>query len=774
MGYLGLTLLLDERAEVLMLVTNSIQNDMKHKNPFVVSLAMCALAAVASPEMARDLAPDVERLFRSENAYVRKKAPLCAVRVIRKVPELAEGFFAAAPVLLRDRHHGVLLAGVTFCRELCRVAPDAVAQLRHEVETLVKILTSLTGAAPGGEHDVGGVNDPFLQAGTLRLLRVLGAGDADASDAMSDVLASVATNTDTSKNAGNAILYEAVLTIMGIESIASLRVLAINILGRFLGTRDNNSRYVALNTLSKVVALDTGAVQRHRATIVECVKDADVSIRRRALDLVYGLVNEANITLLARELVEYLRVADVEFKPDLTARICALAARFAPDKRWHVDTLVDVFSKAGSYAKEEAVRGAVVLIANAPELHGYAARALFRALSDERGQPALSQLAVWCIGEYGDALCGSPPPALLQGEEPLVVSEADVAALLESILRDHHAGELIKAYTITALAKLSTRLSPAIEPRLRALVGSHRASIALELQQRAVEFGALMAHADVRPGALEHMPAPDEAAWKARNAADAAAAAPMHAAAAAEDAAAEAAAAAAAAAPPAALMDLLGGFDDAAPAASASAASALADLLGGGDDGGGGAGAAAAAASAPARAADPLADLLGGGGGAAPPAAYGGDPLASLLAPAAPPGAAAAAPRADGPPGALGPPLTVFSQEGVSVAFQASKPPGEPPSTTLVTAYYTNASGEAVTDFLLQAAVPKFMSLSMGPATGSALPPGGAAPPLTQAITVSNSQYGAKPLVMRLKVSYAHGGAPVNAELTVNQFPPGA
>jgi AP-1 complex subunit gamma-1 len=783
MGYLGLTLLLDERAEVLMLVTNSIQNDLKHKNQFVVALALCALGAVASPEMARDLAPDVERLFKSDNAYVRKKAPLCAVRIIRKVPELAEGFFAAAPGLLRDRHHGVLLAGVTFARELCRVSPDAIPLLRHEVDTLVKVLKSLAAAAPASEHDVGGVNDPFLQVGALRLLRTLGAGDADASDAMSDILASVATNTDTSKNAGNAILYECVLTIMGIESIGSLRVLAINILGRFLGTRDNNSRYVALNTLSKVVALDTGAVQRHRATIVECVKDADVSIRRRALDLVYGLVNETNITLLARELVEYLRVADVEFKPDLTARICGLAARFAPDKRWHIDTLVDVFSKAGTYAKEEAVRGAVVLIANAPELHGYAARALFRALSDERAQPALTQLAVWCIGEYGDALC-APSPALLEGEEALSVREADVTALLESFLRDHHASELLKAYVITALAKLSTRLSPAIEARLRQLVGTYATSISLELQQRAVEFGALIAHTDVRPAALEHMPAPDEAAWKARHAVDAAGVPQLREAHAAGggDAAEEGGAAgggesggAAAQAAPAALMDLLGGFDD-APAAASSAASALADLLGGPADA-----PPAAPAAAPARSVDMLSDLLGGGGGAAAPApppraelsGFGGsDPLASLLAPAAP--APAAAPPPAGPPGVLGPPIAMFSREGVTVAFQASKPPGEPPSTTLVTGFYTNASAAPVTDFLLQAAVPKFMTLSMGPASGASMPPGNAGPPLTQAISVSNSQYGVKPLVMRLKISYVHGGAPVNEECTVNAFPPGA
>ena len=66
----------------------------------------------------------------------------------------------------------------------------------------------------------------------LQLLQVLGHGDAEVSDQMSDVLAQVATNTEAIRNAGNAILYEVVQTIMGTESIGGLRVLAINILGR--------------------------------------------------------------------------------------------------------------------------------------------------------------------------------------------------------------------------------------------------------------------------------------------------------------------------------------------------------------------------------------------------------------------------------------------------------------------------------------------------------------------------------------------------------------
>lgn len=99
-------------------------------------------------------------------------------------------------------------------------------------------------------------------------------------------------------------------------------------------------RYVALNTLNKVVSMDTSAVQRHRNIILDCLRDGDISIRRRALELSYALINEQNVRVLVRELLAFLEVADDEFKTGMTTQISLAAERFAPNKRWHIDTVL--------------------------------------------------------------------------------------------------------------------------------------------------------------------------------------------------------------------------------------------------------------------------------------------------------------------------------------------------------------------------------------------------------------------------------------------------
>ncbi|KAL4078785.1 adaptin N terminal region-domain-containing protein [Scleroderma yunnanense] len=508
LGYLGIMLLLDESQEVLTLVTNSLKNDLNHSNMYIVGLGLCTFANIASEEMSRDLANEIEKLLGSSNTYIRKKAALCALRIIKKVPDLIDHFVSKAKSLLTDRNHGVLLASITLVTEMCQLDEGCLSEFRNAVPLLVRNLKALVTTGYTPEHDVSGISDPFLQVKILRLLRFLGKGDAKASETMNDILAQVATNTDSTKNVGNSILYETVLTVLDIEADSGLRVMAINILGKFLGNRDNNIRYVALNTLNKVVSVDTNAVQRHRNIILDCLRDGDISIRRRALELSYALINEQNVRVLVRELLAFLEVADDEFKTGMTTQISLAAERFAPNKRWHIDTVLRTLKLAGNFVREEILSSFIRLVAHTPELQAYTASKLYTALQADISQESLTLAAVWIIGEYSEVLLEG---GLVDEEQPKHVGDMDVLELLLSVLDSPYANHLTRQFVLASITKMASRPTASSEQqhRVTEVLAKHSTNPELELQQRAVEFASLFTLGELKVGVLERMPPPE-------------------------------------------------------------------------------------------------------------------------------------------------------------------------------------------------------------------------------------------------------------------------
>ena len=230
-------------------------------------------------------------------------------------------------------------------------------------------------------------------------------------------------------------------------------------------------------------------------------------IRRRALDLSFTLINESNVRVLIRELLAFLEVADNEFKPTMTSQIGIAADRYSPTKRWHIDTMLRVLTLAGNYVREQILSSFIRLIATTPELQTYAVQKLYINLKKDITQESLTQAGAWCIGEFGDSL--------LKGgqyeEEELVqeVKQHEIVDLFTTILNSSYATQTTTEYIITALIKLTTRLTePAQIERVRRLLENKQTSLDVEVQQRSVEYGNIFAYDEIRRGVLEKMPPP--------------------------------------------------------------------------------------------------------------------------------------------------------------------------------------------------------------------------------------------------------------------------
>ncbi|EJD47874.1 Adaptor protein complex AP-1 gamma subunit [Auricularia subglabra TFB-10046 SS5] len=745
LGYLGIMLLLDEKQEVLTLVTNSLKNDMNHSNMYAVGLGLCAFANIASEEMSRDLCNEVEKLLGSSNTYIRKKAALCALRIVRKVPDLIDHITPKAKVLLSDRNHGVLLSGITLIIEMCEADPACCDEFRNAVPLLVRHLKSLVTTGYSPEHDVSGITDPFLQVKILRLLRLTGKGDPKASEIMNDILAQVATNTDSSKNVGNSILYETVLTVLDIEADSGLRVMAINILGKFLSNRDNNIRYVALNTLNKVVSIDTNAVQRHRNIILDCLRDGDISIRRRALELSYALINEQNVRVLIRELLAFLEVADNEFKLGITTQISLAAERFAPNKRWHIDTVLRALTLAGNYVREEILSGFIRLVAHTPELQAYTTSKLYTALQADVSQESLTLAAVWLIGEYSEILMES---GIVHEESPRAVSDKDILDLFDLVLNSPYVNALTRQFVLTALTKIDSRpaTTAASRQRILMMLSKYSTTPELEIQQRAVEFAALLTQAkDVVEGVLERMPPPE---LKATVLGTVVENKPVGSTRADKD----------------SLLDLTD--DPVSPAVpQANAQNLLAEIFGGG--GGASSGPAVSTQAAVPSRQQAVNDILG---------LFDSTPSAPSPAPAAAPVAAPSGlsflqaaspppPQPAAPPAAPG--YTAFDKSGLKITLTPQVSP-QHPGMVAVIARFASTSGETITGLNFQAAVPKTMQLQMLPISSSSVLPGAVE---TQQLRIK-APVGAH-IRLRLRVQYQLGAQPVQEQVDFSGFPPG-
>ena len=491
LAYLGICMLLDEKSDILLLSSNIIKKDLTSNNKYIVAAALTTIGEIGTPDMCRDTCPEIIKCLNSTNPYIKKKAALALSKVVRSCPELVETVEQNLGTIFEDKNHGVLLSGLALVEQVFKAEPKTVKKYKKYLSPMIKYLKNLISTSYAPEYDVNGITDPFLQVRILEILGFFGRASKGENGELEDLLNSIPSNTDTTrKNTGNSVLYELVRCIFSYDSSKSLKGLGGSILGQFLSNKDNNYKYLALNTLNDIAKIDIDTVQKHKNVILEFLKDPDIAIKRRSLDLTYLIVNTENIRQIVTETLDFINsTTNVEFKLELTSKIFYSLEKYSPSLKWEIDVLLKMLCLCEDSINEEIIWKIINLILNTKELQQYAMFRYFLAMQsmlEDSDVEALYHVGITILGELFKLIIGVSTTD--EEGKTITITEEQILDLITALDKSSDTSETLRELLMNTCFKMLGKMSPESDEKLKKILHQESKSFYPEVQERANEY----------------------------------------------------------------------------------------------------------------------------------------------------------------------------------------------------------------------------------------------------------------------------------------------
>ncbi|KAM9220212.1 AP-2 complex subunit alpha-2 isoform 4-T4 [Dugong dugon] len=475
-GYLFISVLVNSNSELIRLINNAIKNDLASRNPTFMGLALHCIANVGSREMAEAFAGEIPKILVAGDTMdsVKQSAALCLLRLYRTSPDLVPmGDWTSRVVHLLNDQHLIVTSASTDLQDYTYYFVPA----------------------------------PWLSVKLLRLLQCYPPPEPAVRGRLTECLETIlnkAQEPPKSKkvqhsNAKNAVLFEAISLIIHHDSEPNLLVRACNQLGQFLQHRETNLRYLALESMCTLASSEFSheAVKTHIETVINALKtERDVSVRQRAVDLLYAMCDRSNAQQIVAEMLSYLETADYSIREEIVLKVAILAEKYAVDYTWYVDTILNLIRIAGDYVSEEVWYRVIQIVINRDDVQGYAAKTVFEALQAPACHENLVKVGGYILGEFGNLIAGDPRSS------PLIQF-----SLLHS--KFHLCSVPTRALLLSTYIKF-VNLFPEVKATIQDVLrsDSQLKNADVELQQRAVEYLRLstIASTDILATVLEEMP----------------------------------------------------------------------------------------------------------------------------------------------------------------------------------------------------------------------------------------------------------------------------
>ncbi|KAL1817030.1 hypothetical protein DCAR_0521449 [Daucus carota subsp. sativus] len=505
-GYIVTSSLLNENHDFLRLAINTVRNDIIGRNETFQCLALTLVGNIGGREFAESLAPDVQKLLLSSSCrpLVRKKAALCLLRLFRKNPDVVnvDGWSDRMAQLLDERDLGVLTSSMSLFVALVSKDYDSYWSC---LPKCVKVLERLARNQDiPQEYTYYGIPSPWLQVKTMRALQYFPTvEDPNTRRSLFEVLQRVLMGTDVVKNvnknnASHAVLFEALALVMHLDAEKEMMSQCVALLGKFIAVREPNIRYLGLENMTRMLMVTDvqDIIKRHQAQIITSLKDPDISIRRRALDLLYGMCDVSNAKDIVEELLQYLATADFAMREELSLKAAILAEKFAPDLSWYVDVILQLIDKAGDFVSDDIWFRVVQFVTNNEDLQPYAALKAREYLDKPAIHETMVKVSAYLLGEYSHLLARRPG-----------CSPKEIFSMIHDKLPTVSTPTIpILLSTYAKILMHSQPPDPELQNQIWAVFSKYESCIDVEIQQRAAEYIALSRKGAALVDILAEMP----------------------------------------------------------------------------------------------------------------------------------------------------------------------------------------------------------------------------------------------------------------------------
>ncbi|KAL3061382.1 hypothetical protein OYC64_009544 [Pagothenia borchgrevinki] len=325
-GYLAVSLFLNESHELLLLLVNTVLKDLQSTNLIEVCMALTVVSQMFPKDMIPAILPLVEEKLNHPKEIIRRKAVLALYKFYLIAPNQVQHIHNKFRKALCDKDPGVMTASLHIYLQLIEENPEGYKDL---TTSFVTILKQVVGGKLPMDFNYHSVPAPWLQIQLLRILCLLGKNDQSTSEIMYEVLDESLRRAEINHNITYAILFECVKCIYTIHPKSELLEKAAKCIGNFVLSPKINLKYLGLKALTYVVQQDPKLALQHQMTIIECLDHPDLIIKRETLELLFRITNAQNVTVIVDKMLEFLRINKDDYTTiDLVGKVAELAEKY--------------------------------------------------------------------------------------------------------------------------------------------------------------------------------------------------------------------------------------------------------------------------------------------------------------------------------------------------------------------------------------------------------------------------------------------------------------